>query len=750
MAHITSINVSPYNKHKTSKNDTAIGISLDRANNDTATLKSTRCTMSFLAKSKNFLAKLRHISTVFRHHTTSATRADHTDVTATTLLSMGADNIKALRHYAENLDKTVSAKMDSTIGAMFTQLLDISTEMYGCYLTNKNAIKSLGGYGVGAYLDYITKNTANTIPLVTFKEFIALRIYSGMSYVKINSGLRENTTHNANEVVNSLQSGINKLSENKLRITFRGEGPSDLKFTEGEEQTRLGLTSTSSELDYAFKFITAGRFNVKKILYLIGKNSANTQIFAAFPLDEREYLYPANSKFTTIFKYNFLDYYSEDAEAAERAQQFIDTFAAHREDRLDDLVIATYLEMDKEGKSDAEITAEIKSLRAYHSVESLKVIDLLKSGISFVVLEETGLPATAGRQGYAEALDLAKLQHPPHRPDDQEDIAPPPLDMKRSPPDFLPGVGPLEGNSAPVSGIPVEYLYLLRKEYAKDSQTHEYPGLNGIRNHSQAVVDNFLSHFATTFERDTGFTVEFMVNLLALHDIGKGLGPKSNQHANSKTVIKTQREAIALGKADSNMIADIIAQDPLGEYFQELIPLDECVAILNNSYEKVLKYKPALTRRQYFELMTILYRCDAGSYPGLKNHILNNFAFKGWHKEQASLICKAFLASPPPARHDSSSVTRFHNDRGLLARDVRAWLDKYQPSLGKNPAYRLKGSSLPAALRAMLKEAGLTRARWWRRNNVVCVFSRGAAVLPDKGKQAGLKRKHFVLAKKMQ
>ena len=69
----------------------------------------------------------------------------------------------------------------------------------------------------------------------------------------------------------------------------------------------------------------------------------------------------------------------------------------------------------------------------------------------------------------------------------------------------------------------------LEKFYRQDSLTSEYPGYNGLKNHTQAVVKNFIDYFAEDFYDHTGLDPEFMIQLLCLHDIGKGIGQYSSE-----------------------------------------------------------------------------------------------------------------------------------------------------------------------------------------------------------------------------
>lgn len=306
-----------------------------------------------------------------------------------------------------------------------------------------------------------------------------------------------------------------------------------------------------------------------------------------------------------------------------------------------------------------------------------------------------------------------------------------------------------ETQEVSVSNIPPIYLETLSKEYLKDSQTKEYSGKNGIRRHTEAVIKNFLTHFAPDFEQVTGFSVDFMMKLLSLHDIGKGLALTSHQHASSKNIIKEKRDAIALSKADSNLISDIIAQDPLGEYFQNIISQQECVALLNNSYNKIQKYKPELTREQYFNLMSIYYRCDAGSYPRLQNKFLDGSAFRPLYQEKLDGIRLPFIETTGRTQANSTIVSRLYNDPILLTRDVNSWLEKHKGSFGTNPVYQLSDAILPATVQKILMQSGLTQSQGKPDDNIVAVFSAGNVTVPEVTAAHGIKRKHFVLAESL-
>jgi hypothetical protein len=176
----------------------------------------------------------------------------------------------------------------------------------------------------------------------------------------------------------------------------------------------------------------------------------------------------------------------------------------------------------------------------------------------------------------------------------------------------------------------------LEKFYRQDSLTSEYPGHNGLKNHTKAVVKNFIEYFAEGFFENTGLDPEFMIQLLCLHDIGKGIGQHSSeQHYYNKKVIETIYRKIGLHQDYANLIALLCSQDIFGNYLKNEVDLPTTNIALQKLYYQLQHYLPKMTKEQFFLLLVIYYSCDAGAYAKLKERIFNTeFKLQGEYKSK--------------------------------------------------------------------------------------------------------------------
>ncbi len=101
--------------------------------------------------------------------------------------------------------------------------------------------------------------------------------------------------------------------------------------------------------------------------------------------------------------------------------------------------------------------------------------------------------------------------------------------------------------------------------------------------------------------------------ILALHDIGKSeaivRGNKNDQHIYTITIMKYIFDQVDLSNKDKKIATEIVAQDSLGQYIRGNVSVAEASETIKQS-AKFANLNP----RDFFELLTIFYKCDAGSY----------------------------------------------------------------------------------------------------------------------------------------
>jgi hypothetical protein len=247
----------------------------------------------------------------------------------------------------------------------------------------------------------------------------------------------------------------------------------------------------------------------------------------------------------------------------------------------------------------------------------------------------------------------------------------------------------------------------LQRLYAMSSQTPEFSGKNGLLRHHFAVVKNFNNFMQADFREKTGCDREFMFTVLALHDIGKGQGQKDEQHAYTKDVIKeyakeTRRinENLArtvcvwISENLTKIICELITQDPIGHVLKlkgNSAAMRSALAELDNGFLKIQKYWPEMTRDQYFEVISVFYRCDAGAYPSLKARLLTDrLEYQlGFVSNTVSSLRSAFCAMRPlPTVTTVKRTFRRYGDKAMFRHDVEKWLKKISDNdkLGVTPS----------------------------------------------------------------
>lgn len=99
--------------------------------------------------------------------------------------------------------------------------------------------------------------------------------------------------------------------------------------------------------------------------------------------------------------------------------------------------------------------------------------------------------------------------------------------------------------------------------------------------------------------------------MLALHDVGKAEaianGNKDDQHKYTVDIIEEIFDALLLSNKD--IATTLIGADYLGRYIRGRTEIQETIEAIKCSAKRT-----DMGTQDFFELLTIFYRCDAGSY----------------------------------------------------------------------------------------------------------------------------------------
>jgi hypothetical protein len=101
--------------------------------------------------------------------------------------------------------------------------------------------------------------------------------------------------------------------------------------------------------------------------------------------------------------------------------------------------------------------------------------------------------------------------------------------------------------------------------------------------------------------------------MLALHDIGKSdaieNGDKNMQHKYTLQIMQNVFEKYDIAKAQSKIVYALVDTDALGGYIRGRVSLDDAAEQIKNS-----ALCAEMEIEDFFNLLSIFYRCDAGSY----------------------------------------------------------------------------------------------------------------------------------------
>lgn len=133
-----------------------------------------------------------------------------------------------------------------------------------------------------------------------------------------------------------------------------------------------------------------------------------------------------------------------------------------------------------------------------------------------------------------------------------------------------------------------------------------------IGEHTIMMMRQFERYFGDK-ELPTNFDRGIFRLLLALHDVGKveaiANGNKDDQHEYTVDIIGEMFDALSLSNKDKSIVTTLIEADYLGGYIRGRIETQETVEAIKYSVKRV-----GIGTQDFFELLTIFYRCDAGSY----------------------------------------------------------------------------------------------------------------------------------------
>ena len=164
--------------------------------------------------------------------------------------------------------------------------------------------------------------------------------------------------------------------------------------------------------------------------------------------------------------------------------------------------------------------------------------------------------------------------------------------------------------------------------------SQEYPGLKRLFDSSAQVWEGYTikEHtliFFTQFEDQLNRFNIHSLNLkaitsdikrllratIALHDIGKPLGPKKDQHKNTVPILQQTLALWGFNQREITLVRCLVNNDIIGELVQNRYnktPETACEALINVSQ------KAGMDLKSYVTLQTLFYVSDASSYPTVR------------------------------------------------------------------------------------------------------------------------------------
>ncbi|XLQ20514.1 MAG: hypothetical protein ACKUBY_01900 [Candidatus Moraniibacteriota bacterium] len=133
-----------------------------------------------------------------------------------------------------------------------------------------------------------------------------------------------------------------------------------------------------------------------------------------------------------------------------------------------------------------------------------------------------------------------------------------------------------------------------------------------IGEHTIMMMRQFEKYFRSN-ELPANFDLGIFRLILVLHDIGKpeaiAYGDKNQQHVYTVEKLKNIFDTLVISNKYKDIAVALIEEDSLGEYIRGNKDIDTIAQMINYSATRI-----EMNTRDFFQLLTIFYRCDAGSY----------------------------------------------------------------------------------------------------------------------------------------
>lgn len=148
----------------------------------------------------------------------------------------------------------------------------------------------------------------------------------------------------------------------------------------------------------------------------------------------------------------------------------------------------------------------------------------------------------------------------------------------------------------------------LKKAYEMDS------GVRGLtlEIHTLMVLSEFEKYFKHV-RLPAGVTHAFFRLMLALHDIGKPAahadGDKTKQHIYTQRILVQVAQDLPLNPRNVSLLMAFLSGDPIGYYLKGKTPVEMATRHIAG-----MAARSHLKLHDFFDLFTIYYQVDAGSY----------------------------------------------------------------------------------------------------------------------------------------
>ncbi|HKM20190.1 MAG TPA: hypothetical protein VJY47_03150 [Candidatus Dojkabacteria bacterium] len=133
-----------------------------------------------------------------------------------------------------------------------------------------------------------------------------------------------------------------------------------------------------------------------------------------------------------------------------------------------------------------------------------------------------------------------------------------------------------------------------------------------IGQHTVFVLTQFEKYFSFR-ELPADIHVNTFRTILALHDVGKHdailEGDKNLQHKYTKEYVREFFKEQHFSKKETDLAIELVSGDSLGKYLRGMVPKEQILKEVLGSAERT-----GISPLEYFDLLTIFFRVDAGSY----------------------------------------------------------------------------------------------------------------------------------------